>query len=528
VLAERYRDAHYKASYEQLARWLALYGDEPDAKAIYALALSRRPKGAAAPTKPYAGSGLPQFGDESDSELRLGDADSGGPDPAAPLPAGKRRAQALAAEIRGFAGSEPRRAELLLAGAEAKKLLDTATRDRLRSAISQGYLAAGEAAQALALSAATEGAAYAPIADWNAGLAAWRLGRLDEARRRFQALARSPGQSPWTTSAAAFWAARVELRSRRPENYTYWLGIAAEKPRTFYGLLARRLLGVDPYLSVAADRFTEFDAELVGGVAAGRRALALLAVGETKRAAAELHLLAGRASPPLVQSLAALADRANLPGLSLQLAGALAIADGRHHDHALFPVPRWTPRGGFTVDRALLFALMRQESQFAPRAKNSSGAVGLMQLMPATARSMAARAGVPLKRRDRRAEHTALTDPEFNLTLAQKYVELLLHDEHINGNLLLFAVAYNAGPAAVTRLEPSRAEFRLDPLLFLESIPAAQPRLFALHVLTNYWIYRLRLGQPSPDLDALAAGHWPTYSALDSTSEPDGRHAENR
>lgn len=528
VLAERYRDAHYHASYDELAHWLALYGDEPDAKAIYAEALSRRPKGAPAPTRPYAGGSLPQFGDDADIEPRPGDADPGLSDPSLAPPTAKSRAGALAAEIRSYAGSEPRRAELLLAGMDAKKLLATPLRDQLRAAIAQGYLAAGEAEQALALSAATEGAAFAPIAHWNAGLAAWRLGRLDEARLHFQALARSPGQSTWTNSAAAFWAARVELRARRPENYAYWLRIAAEKPRTFYGLLARRLLGVDPYLSVDADPFTEFDAELVGGITPGRRALGLLAVGQTKLAEAELHLLAGRGSPPLVQSLAALADRANLPGLSLQLAGALTNADGRHHDHALYPVPRWTPRGGFTVDRALIFALMRQESQFAPHARNVSGATGLMQLMPATARSMAERAGVALKRRDGRAERIALTDPEFNLTLAQKYVELLLHDDHIKGNLLLFAVAYNAGPGALTRLEPGREEFRRDPLLFLESIPAVQPRQFALHVLTNYWIYRLRLGQPSPDLDALAAGHWPTYTALDSTSKPGASHVATR
>src|SRR6202043_4052288 len=86
-------------------------------------------------------------------------------------------------------------------------------------------------------------------------------------------------------------------------------------------------------------------------------------------------------------------DRANMPALSFQLAAFLSRTDGRNHDRALYPVPRWKPRGGFVVDRALLFALMRQESQFLAQVRSPAGALGVMQLMPATARSMAARVG---------------------------------------------------------------------------------------------------------------------------------------
>jgi hypothetical protein len=74
----------------------------------------------------------------------------------------------------------------------------------------------------------------------------------------------------------------------------------------------------------------------------------------------------------------------------------------------------------------------------------------------------------------------------------------------------------------------SSPELTRDPLLFIESIPSRETRTFTERVLANYWIYRQRLGQPVPDLDALAAGDWPTYTALDSTTEPDRRHAENR
>ncbi len=342
VLAQRYRSSAYRASYAELVHWLAHYGDQPEAKAIYALALQRRPKGAASPPKPQAPSLSASSSDTFDVEPRPTDflTKRGRPGLA---PAAIRRAQALAQEIRSLAPKEPHKAELTLAGPEAKQLIDPETRDQLRAAIAEGYLARGRAEQALTMSATNETDAYAPIANWNAGLAAWRLGRLEEARIRFQAVARAAGQSPWAKSAAAFWSARVELRAHRPENYAYWLRIAGENSRTFYGLIARRLLGIDQNLSFDADRFTAFDAQLLSGTEAGRRILALLAIDERALAAAELRHIAAHSSPTLLQSLAALADRANLPAASLELAAALTNSDGRSHDLALYPEPRWEP-----------------------------------------------------------------------------------------------------------------------------------------------------------------------------------------
>jgi len=528
VLAQRYRSNSYHASYSELAQWLEQYADQPDAKAIYALALNRHSKGAPLPPKPSAAPTLASSADDLSIEPHPTDLFFAKHERKPLLPTEAHRAAALRDEIRDLATDEPRKAELLLAGGEAKALIDTSMRDQLRATIAASYLARGAAQEALILSATTETAAYAPVADWNAGLAAWRLGRLDEARGRFQSVARSPGQSPWVKSAAAFWAARVELRAKRPQNYVYWLRIAAETPRTFYGILARRLLGIDQNLSFDPERFTEFDAQLVLGTEAGKRILGLLTVGEPDLAAAELRQLAAHGSQGLLQSLAVLADRANMPGVSLQLAAVLANTDGRNHDLALYPVPRWEPLGGYTVDRALMFALMRQESQFLPQARSHAGAAGLMQLMPATARSMAERTGISLKTESHKAQREALNDPEYNLMLAQEYVQMLLTDSRIKGNLILFAVAYNHGPTAMAHWQATQSEADNDPLLFLESVPWQQSRVYTLRVLTNYWIYRMRLNQPTPDLDALAAGQWPTYIAFDGKLVADaGRHAQN-
>jgi len=499
VLAERYLAKSYRPNYAELVRWLDRYADEPDAKAIYRLALHRQPHGAKAPPRPVAAT----LDDENDDL-----AESLSP-----------RAALVVRQIESLIPNAPRRAEQLLDGPEAKRVLDRNTRAVLHAEIAQVYLGDGDAQEALAASAPAEDGELSPLQHWEAGLAAWRLDRIGVAKNHFAAVVRTAGQSPWLKSGAALWAARTAQRLRQPKLVLYFLRIAAEEPRTFYGLIACRLLGSDPGLDFEPEPFTALDARVVSSLDAGRRALALLAVGERTRAVAELRTLMASESPALLQSVAGIAQRAGLAALSMAAGQILAQKDGRQHDSAIYPLPRWIPQGGFTVDRALLYALMRQESLFLPDATSRAGAAGLMQLMPGTAHDMAERKGVPLAAK-------ALADPSLNLTLAQEYVRLLLGDERIKDNLMLFTLAYNGGPAAAQRWREMAASYRKDPLLFLESIPSPEGRLFTKHVLTNYWIYRARLGQPTPDLDALAAGMWPTYIAFD-TSGPDRRYAAN-
>ena len=78
--------------------------------------------------------------------------------------------------------------------------------------------------------------------------------------------------------------------------------------------------------------------------------------------------------------------------------------------------------------------------------------------------------------------------------------------------------AYNAGPARVARWQEQLA-IDEDPLLFLESIPMREPRVYVKKVLTNLWSYRARLGQPQPSLAALARNQWPSYRTLDGQQQ---------
>jgi soluble lytic murein transglycosylase-like protein len=87
-----------------------------------------------------------------------------------------------------------------------------------------------------------------------------------------------------------------------------------------------------------------------------------------------------------------------------------------------------------------------------------------------------------------------------------------------SNNLIFLAIAYNGGPGNMAKWE-RKSDHRDDPLLLIESLPSRETRSFVKRVLTNFWMYRDRLGQSSPSLDALAAGEWPLYIAQDTGAQ---------
>ncbi|HEY9163323.1 MAG TPA: lytic transglycosylase domain-containing protein, partial [Magnetovibrio sp.] len=97
--------------------------------------------------------------------------------------------------------------------------------------------------------------------------------------------------------------------------------------------------------------------------------------------------------------------------------------------------------------------------------------------------------------------------------LGQRYISMLLGDDKIGGDLFLMAAAWNGGPGNLNKWRRNIDDLG-DPLFFIESLPSYETRAFIERVLTNFWIYRNRLGQPTPSLDAVASGVWPSYHAL--------------
>jgi len=465
VYAQRYMHPRlYRSRYAELAGWLERYADHPDAARIYKLALSRKPRGAAEPRAPVSSESRP--------------------------PKGARATGEDEAELDG--GEAPTAAERALTLKSSPESAPESAKHRRGGS---------------------------PTAYWAAGLSAWRLDRLEVAARNFEALAHARKVSDWSRAAGGFWAARAHMALGNPDRASAWLAEAAEYRYTFYGLLARRVLGPDPEFGWATPVLTKKDATVLASTGRGWRALALIQAGQNQRAERELVGLDAR-DPALGRALVAIATNAEMPALALRLAARAGQALGAQLDSALYPIPPWTPPEGFAVDPALIYAIMRQESAFDAQATSPAGARGLMQLMPATARftaSLDRLSGVST---------SALYDPELNVALGQRFLRYLLEHPEVEGNLFRLAVAYNAGPGNLSKWD-RKVRHEGDPLLFIESIPARETRGFVQRVLANLWIYRMRFGQPSPSLDSLAAGEWPSYAPLHLNDDEIARNAED-
>jgi soluble lytic murein transglycosylase len=139
------------------------------------------------------------------------------------------------------------------------------------------------------------------------------------------------------------------------------------------------------------------------------------------------------------------------------------------------------------IDPAYLYGLIRQESRFVATARSSAGALGLMQLMPATARWTARKIGL--------ADYggpAQLQDPATNLQLGSGYLKMILDD--FQGALPLAAAAYNAGPRRVRAWRNGPA---LEGAIWIENIPFAETRNYVQQVLVNATDYAAILsGQP--------------------------------
>ncbi len=492
VGAQRFLARNYTARYEELAEWLQEYHDHPDAPSIYRLAVAQRPRGGGDLT-PASFVGFTQLSPAFAAARTVRGAD------AAQANDLRNRLQQMA-DDGGFNAAFAlldRKSTVETLGPQEVELWRGRIRTRALEADSQRSLQIPVEV------------GLPPDANWTAALSAFTGGRMAEAARRFELVAdAAPDQaSSWTLSAGSFWAARANLLAGNPQKFAPYLKRAALHGRTFHGLIAQRALGmrIEPNWELPAlDRRR---ADMLREDRVGRRALALLQLGAVTAAERELFARSIDADPQYIETVLALADRAVLPALSMRIGNA--AWDQRHnirgYDGAMYPVPPWKPVNGFSVDRALVYAFMRQESAFNPNARSRVGAMGLMQLMPATARIVTNKWAPETSGRNP-------FEPEVNVSLGQAYIASLLGD--LDGNLVRTAAGYNGGPGNVNRWDNS-LNASADPLLYIASIPLNETRDFVQRVLANYWMYSIRLGQPTPSLDQIAAHEWPRYTAQD-------------
>ncbi len=524
VEAEYLLSPKTRASFTELARWLQDHADHPDARAIFSLASNRAPKGKPRTLRQPLGEILPAGG-------MITDLGPGMEATAPPARAGLSRKDLQSRDrLKGqihtaIRGAELDRAEALIGGSESRHLLTETEIDHFKTRIAAGLFARDDERRALVLatSAAQRSGGALPRAYWVAGLAAFSESRFSEAATHFESLAMLPRAHPWEVAAAAFWAGRAHLRDRNFEHVTAWFTLAAEHPRTFYGLLAHRALGHELPFNWDGPPVGSEDLAALKHTPTGLRALMLISVGQTVRAEAELARFAVGANRETRGMLFAVALRTNMVSLATRLGRGLADADGRRFEATAYPIPPWQPAEGFAVDPALVYAFMRQESRFDARAVSPAGARGLMQLMPGTAAILN---GGPVPA-------AQLHDPVFNLTLGERYLAQLLQSETVAGDLIRLTASYNAGPQTVVRWKQRRElrdeDVRDDALLAIETLPSPETRHFITRVLYSYWMYSQRMGQPTPSLDSVAEGRWPTYVAPTSlTARANPSYAKDR
>ena len=367
-----------------------------------------------------------------------------------------------------------------------------------RNLLARRMLRTGDPAAAYALASSHRQTGEAAIdAEFLAGWIALR--RLDQpavAAQHFRTLA-GLSHAAITQARAHYWIARAAAAQGDTAGAQGSYLRAAEWPTTFYGQLAARVVGDDDTALAARILAVEDPAWDVEQAAAfttlelARTAVLLVAWDEPHRARAFLQRLD--------ETAPSAADRAMAAHLALGLAmpdQAVAIARRAGRDGLMLPVAGWPlplrPPAG-VVEPAMALGLIRQESSFDVEAGSPAGARGLMQLMPATAASVARHLDTPF-------DFAALTsDAGYNMRLGTAYLQGLL--DQFNGALPLAAAAYNAGPSRVQDWIAGYGDPLSGPIGmidWIELIPFNETRNYVQRVIENVVIYRARLGSNLP------------------------------
>lgn len=347
---------------------------------------------------------------------------------------------------------------------------------------------------------------------WAMGLLYFKEDNYAESQKYFSRILDLPQINNARKTEAAFWAGRAaDFKGDRDVAKKYWR-IAATHPMAFYGALSATMLGQTPQYEFFEQDATDEDFAELANTKYGKMALALLQVGRKDRAEEYLrYLITSKTSDRVLHAVNAIATAYGLPRVSVQSAsvikdrGILEIDDDIIYS-AQYPLPDWEPMGGWSIDRALLLAITKQESNFRVSAKSGAGANGVMQLMPSTAKRVARANKLDITQMD-------MSNPEHNMFLGQQYIVDLLAHERVENSIIKMLAAYNAGMGTMVKFEKSF--YTYDPLLYIESFPAYETRSYIKRVMSNLWLYRARLNQPLTSMEELANGNWPLYNSED-------------
>jgi soluble lytic murein transglycosylase len=348
----------------------------------------------------------------------------------------------------------------------------------------------------------TEGESLAD-AEFLAGFIALRLLlKPDVADAHFAAAAKAK-HAGWEAARLDYWRGRTaEARGDKAKAQEF-LARAAAASSTFHGQLAASRLGWKE-LKLDATAPGASEAQFWGDELV-RAAHLLRAAGEPKGARAFAVRAAWNGGGWSAQQHAYMAKFAldlTAPDYRTQTEvrfAKFAARDGVAVTQYGFPTLD-LPEAN-SVEPALVYAVIRQESEFLAGAKSHAGARGLMQLMPFTAKAEAHDATMPYML------NRLTSDPVYNMRLGTQHLHRLR--ELYQGSYPLMIAAYNAGSGRVDRwlaLHGDPRKGKVEWADWIELIPFEETRLYTKLVLENHAVYRLRLGD-KVDVPRLAA-HW--------------------
>jgi soluble lytic murein transglycosylase len=387
--------------------------------------------------------------------------------------------------------------------AEAGRVLLTAPRDPAlqvnldewwteRRLVARGLLDAGDAATAYRVAA---DAAPPPKEnnraehEFTAGWIALRF--LNNANAAYQHFARvgSGTIHPTTLARAEYWQGRAAEAAGHTRDARGHYEAAARYPTAYYGQIARAKLGLGDFAvrrpPEPSNKAALMNLEVVRAVqilyAVDARDLIIPFATDLAENAVDVGALA------IVAETAQKYDDAR----TMLYLGKAALARGFAFEVYAFPtngIPDYRMVGP-PVDRSVVYSIARQESAFNPRAVSPAKAMGLMQVLPGTARMVAKKFGLSFDAK------RLLSDAAYNAQIGTAELGDRLQD--YRGSYILTFCAYNAGPGRVRQWlsrygDPRDAD--ADPIDWVERIPIAETRNYVQRVIENMQVYRAQFG----------------------------------
>jgi soluble lytic murein transglycosylase len=324
-------------------------------------------------------------------------------------------------------------------------------------------------------------------AEFHAGWIALRFLKFQQTAALHFAASAAAAESPQSKSRAAYWLGRA-IEAGAQGDAEQGFPAAARWSATYYGQLAAEKLGRSS-LDIAETRADIADHSVFGVTLAGQVIDRLLAA-DLAEFAAPLAIDYARTAPAdMIDAVAgrfvARNDAATV--LAIGRTGAQRGVAVEHHAFPVFGVPSYEALPG-SAEKAMVYAIARQESAFQVKAVSHANARGLMQMLPSTAAATARKFKVPF-------DAAKLTgDPAFNARLGAAHLGELL--EETKGSLIMTFASYNAGGHRVRDWVQAYGDPRspdIDPIDWVERIPFSETRNYVQRVMENLQVYRARL-----------------------------------